>query len=308
MADKIDELRSLAQLLDDGKISDDEYDSLKSEVIEEDDSPPPLEEAVRAARAQSEEQTSVAVRSISDALEYVKARPVRYTISLGAGVLAMALGWRMWPLPLLAIILGTMALRLTTEREGRWMAWTGIGLGIAFALINLTAGSPPPVVPASANPAPINTTPPADPGDSLGVRFETLRADWNSTELPPFIDSEIRPSPESGELDAFLHRFDNSAVLAGAYDPDNGYVYALLARAGVHHESVSNMYIHLCSLLHPGSQECLNAYIDENNMFGKTMLDFVDVSHDIRWVFEGNEWRTTVFDNIVTVRVQAPGS
>ena len=126
--------------------------------------------------------------------------------------------------------------------------------------------------------------------------------------MPPFIDSEIRPSPESGELDAFLHRFDNSAVLAGAYDPDNGYVYALLARAGVHHESVSNMYIHLCSLLHPGSQECLNAYIDENNMFGKTMLDFVDVSHDIRWVFEGNEWRTTVFDNIVTVRVQAPGS
>jgi hypothetical protein len=308
VSDRIDELRSLAHLLDDGKISENEYDSLKTEVLEDaSDRPLPIEEAVKAAREPSFESGSPALARVTAWFVYATKTPHTYLIGFSAGILALLLGWRMWPLPWLALILGTMALVISKEGHGRWMAWVGLVLGGLVAVIMILMNSDQTTVQAQPV-APAEELELAAPsGESLGVRFDTLRQEWNALELAPLITSEIRPTPEPGGLDSFLHRFDGSSVLAGAYDPIDQSIYAFMARTDVRHESASGMYLHLCHLLHPGYQECLTTFIEENNLFGKSFEELAGVNHDRSWLLEGDEWRLTISGNVATFRVQSPG-
>lgn len=309
MSNRIDELRSLADMLDEQKISESEYDTLKGEILESDsDAPPPLADAVKAAREPELGEASVGWEEmIRSWIEYCSGAPKTYLIALGGGILAVLLSWTMWPLSWLAMALGVLALRETKERKARWMAWVGVGLGFSFAVVALTGPTPEPE--ATTPPAtPLVVVPDIPPKDSLGVRFDTLQTEWNSLELPPSVTEPIRPGSESGTFDSFLHRFDGSAVLAGAFDPATQYLYALLVRAGLNHDDVSNMYVHTCYLLHPGDQGCLDAYVDANGMFGKMPIDFLNTEHAATWVYEGNDWEMTVSDNIQTIRVQSPGA
>jgi hypothetical protein len=315
---RIDELRSLAEMLDEKKISESEFDTLKGEILETDsdalppplaDAPPPLADAVKAAREPEQGETSVGWEEmVRNWIDYCRVAPHTYLIALGGGIVALVLSWKMWPLSWLAMALGVLALRETKERKARWMAWVGTGLGFFLAVAALTGPSPDPVAIAPLVTTPVVLVPKVPPEDSLGVRFDTLQAEWNSLELPPSVTDPIRPGSESGTLDSFLHRFDGSAVLAGAYDPETQYLYALLVRAGLNHDDVSNMYVHTCYLLHPGDQGCLDSYIDANGMFGKVPIDFLNTEHSATWVYEGNEWEMSIAENIQTIRIQSPGA
>ena len=94
--------------------------------------------------------------------------------------------------------------------------------------------------------------------------------------------------------------------LTGAYNPGDGHVYAVMVKAGLRHESISNFYVHLCYLLHPGSQECLEAFVEEAGVYGAAISDFEGVTHEASWRFEANEWRVTVEEDVETIRVIGP--
>ncbi len=139
---------------------------------------------------------------------------------------------------------------------------------------------------------------------SLGIRLPDLAEGWNAMTDPPLITGGIMTSPEPGQLDSFLHRFDASSVVAGAYDPIDGSVYAVMVRADLLDESVANLYIHLCYLLHPGSQECLDAFIEAADLFGQAHADLVGTEQSAVWEFEGHSWRVDIADDVETIRVQ----
>jgi hypothetical protein len=148
------------------------------------------------------------------------------------------------------------------------------------------------------------TFPAAPPDESLGVSLEDLAEGWNAVEHPPRISGGITTSPEPGRLDSFLYRFNDSAMLAGAHDPADGHVYALMIRANLHYESVSNLYVHLCYLLHPGSQACLDTFIEETGMFGRTTADLIGTERSAAWAFEGHDWQFDIAADAETIRVQ----
>jgi len=149
-----------------------------------------------------------------------------------------------------------------------------------------------------------STTPAPPPAGSLRLTLGALSAGWNAVDHPPSISGGITTSPEPGQLDSFLYRFNDSAMLAGAYDPANGHVYALMIRANLHYEAVPNLYVHLCYLLHPGSQACLDTFIEETGMFGRTTADLIGTDRSATWAFEGHDWQFDIAADVETIRVQ----
>ena len=115
-------------------------------------------------------------------------------------------------------------------------------------------------------------------------------------------------APEPGRLDSFLYRFDRFSLVAGAYDPSDGSVYALMAQSGVNDASVSTLYVHLCYLLDPGSQECFDTFIEETGTSGRAYADFAGTEHSATWDFEGHKWQLDIVDDVETIRIQAATS
>jgi hypothetical protein len=116
----------------------------------------------------------------------------------------------------------------------------------------------------------------------------------------------VTTTPEAGPLDSFLYRFDGAALLAGAYNPTDGYVYALMAKIGIRHDAQSNIFVHLCYLLYPGTQKCLDQFMEESGVYGKTPDELSESEPSTSWTFMGNEWRVQVVDDIETIRVLGP--
>lgn len=309
LSNRVDELGNQAQLWDDGEISETESEVVETETLEpSSEGPLPLDEAVKAARATTAPEAKESKFSfLAPLMELIQGTPDPYLIAIGAGILASFLSWRMSALAWLAVALGALALQVTRSKDGRWMPWVGIVLGVIFTIVNLTSGpAETSAVAALPNPSPAEEVVPDPPDGSLGFRFNNLAEEWNALDQPPFITTGIKASDESGALDSFKYRFDDAALVAGAYDSTDGYIYAIFMRAGLRSDAISQMYVRLCYLVHPGSQDCLDTFIEENGMFGKTPLDFIDVVHDVSWTFEGNEWRLTITDNVQTIRVQDP--
>jgi len=306
---RVDETENQARLWDDEEFSEPETEAQKIETPESpSEGPLPLDQAVKAARAATvpeatDDEGSLAGRLISP----LRSTPDPYLIALGAGILAAFFSWKAPPIAWLSVLLGVMALRLSKSRDGRWMPWAGMALGALFTVVNLMSGpADAPAVEALRDAGPIEVVEPDPPDGSLGIRLDTLPQEWNDFGQPPFITTSIIRAPESAALDSFQYRFDSKTLVAGAYDPDDGYVYALLMRAGLNHESISQMYVRLCYLIHPGSQDCLNTFIEENNMFGKSPLEFLGLVHDVTWTFEGNEWNLSISHDVQTIRVSDP--
>jgi hypothetical protein len=138
------------------------------------------------------------------------------------------------------------------------------------------------------------------------VRFGELAERWNALEKPPYVLTGISATPEPGALDAFTYRFDSGAVLAGAYNPSDGYIYALMVRASVRHEATASLYVHLCYLLYPGTQDCFDAYVDKSGIFGRGIEELAGSQHDSNWVFDENEWRIEIADDVQTMRILGP--
>ena len=263
VSSRLEDLRDLARMLDEGKISQSEYDIVKTEVLDapadEWDSPtavaPPDEDEDKGPDGEQVAGWRAAFDQI----------PTMYRVAAAGAVLVLVIGF--------------------------FLNGNGDAAG------SVTADRVP-NTPAPSSPAP----------ESLGIVLDDLTSGWNAVPDPPLINGGVMTSPEAGPLDSFLHNFDGSAVLAGAYDPSDRSVYALMARSGLHDESLSTMYVHVCYLLHPASQECLEAFVEETGMFGKAHADFADTERTAEWEFEGQQWQVAIAGDVETIRVRAAES
>jgi len=183
----------------------------------------------------------------------------------------------------------------------------GVAIVLMLALVYMSGTSGNPETNAVAPTTPDGPQAPSLPEDSLGIYFPDLPRLWNELDQSPWVEGGIARSLETGPFDSFLYRFDDSAVLAGAYDPADDAVYALMVRASLTHSDISNMYLHVCYLLHPFSQECIDAYWKEG-LKGGELGDYLEEDHFSTWSFLGNEWRIEIVDGVQTLRVIGPGA
>jgi hypothetical protein len=141
--------------------------------------------------------------------------------------------------------------------------------------------------------------------DSLGVLLADVSTGWNEVGDPPAMNGGIMTSPEPGPLDSFLYQFESGAVLAGAYDPSDGSVHALMARASLHDEAAGNLFIHLCHLLQPGAQVCLDSYIEKTGTFGKTHDELIGTDSHQTWELGAQTWKLEIEADVETIRVDS---
>lgn len=283
---RVEDLQALARMLDAGEITRSEYETVKAELIAAPASDWEIGAETVAEPAETEpaggpvEAGHRAESSPKEPAETTEAEP---DLTDGDGSLLDRI--RGMPRP--------------------YLYGAAAALLVLFIALFLLGGEPPtPVAAAPDTPTPDSGEPPAD---SLGIRLEDLGDAWNALDLPPVIRTGFSVTPEAGPLDAFLYRFDEASVIAGAYHPDDGYVRALMVRSGLFHPALGNLYVHLCHLLHPNDQGCLDSYIAETGVYGATAAEFADVDLSASWFYGPNRWSFTLEDNVQTIRVQAPG-
>jgi hypothetical protein len=259
VSSRLDDLRNLAVMLDEGKITQREYDVVKAELLDaptEEWGQPEALTPVPVSDPDPEPDPPTGWRVV-----LAEFPPIYRVAAIGAG---------------LVLVTGVF-LAATSDTAG-----------------SVRADSSSSRAAASAGPAP----------DSMGVLLTDLPASWNEVADPPAITGGILTSPEPGRLDSFLYQFEGTAVLAGAYDPIDGSVHALMARVSVHDESASSLFIHLCHLLQPGSQACLDEFIRATGTFGKPHIELAGTDLAMTWELEGQIWELEIADDIETIRVQ----
>jgi hypothetical protein len=137
---------------------------------------------------------------------------------------------------------------------------------------------------------------------SLGINVSDLTHLWNSLPQSPGITGGFVHNTEPGQYDSFIYRFGDWGRLAGAYDPSTDAVYALLATGQFSQEATAQLYLHLCFMLNPYSQECIDNYF-EKGLDDGTLADFGDVSHQAEWQMDDQTWRLDIEGNVLTIRV-----
>ena len=266
VSSRIEDLRDLARMLDDGKISQQEYDLVKADLL----AAPADEWLLGLETGPGQEHDAFKGEETAEKDEGPSARWLAMILQI--------------PMVYRAALIGAVLVLVA---------------GVFIATGSDAAGTVP------ASPRTQASTPASPPpGESLGFTLDRLSQGWNQVEHPPRISGGITTSPETGPLDSFLHRFNDSVFLAGAYDPSNGHVSALMVSASLHYEAVPNLYVHLCYLIHPGSQECLEVFVEETDLFGKTAADLLGTEQTSAWEFEGHQWRFDVAADVETIRVQ----
>ena len=324
VSSRLEDLSELARLLDDGKITQREFEVVKTELLDapvEEWADTPMEVEALIVDGEDAEDEAVPVGIPVDANEppddtpgtgpewlvFAKQIPRLYSAALGGAVLTIFLGGAFAPIAWIAVVVSIVALVRVKDEGMRWMAWTGLAVGLLFSLFALFNSGSEEVEasPLAANPSGSEAVSQIPEG-SLGVEFSGLKEGWNAVPDPPLIVTGITTSPEVGPLDSFLYRFDGAALLAGAYDPADGYVYALMAKVGIRHEALSNMFVHVCYLLYPGSQDCFDQFMEKSGVYGKTPEELSEGDFSTSWTYEGNEWRVEVVDDIETIRVLGP--
>jgi hypothetical protein len=325
VSSRLEDLRDLAQLLDDGKISQSEYELVKKDILEA----PPEEwigdstSEVPTAESNATDPVGAHEKHIDEGpvaeapdnappttqpewLRFVRRIPAVYWAGMGAIVITLLYGGTFAPVAWATAVLGGVGIVTKKAKDGRWMSWTAVGLGVVFAMVGLyfsgEGRTASPIAVSAASPESSDEI----PDGSLGVRFAELPDRWNALDKPPYVLKGISTTPEPGPFDSFTYRFDGGSVLAGAYNPSDDFVYALMVRAGVQHEASATMYVHLCYLLYPGTQKCFDSYVEESGVFGKDREDLIGSEHFSSWQFDGNEWRLEIVDNIQTMRVLSP--
>ncbi len=185
--------------------------------------------------------------------------------------------------------------------------WVVVGVGFLLVTLAVVAWWPSSGSPTANTVAPLPTQPPPQAADdSLGITLPELTARWNEASVPPLITKGVPRTPETGRFDAFSYRFNESSLLAGAYDDRTDDLYALLASSWISDENAHRLVIHLCHVAHPYSPDCLEEYF-EHGLGGLTLEHYRDVAHNAEWQIEGIRWRLEIVDNIQSIRVIAPG-
>jgi hypothetical protein len=213
---------------------------------------------------------------------------------------AAALGIFPWA----ASALATVGLMATMFRGGYWVTLACSVAVVVFAGAALWPREPTlaDVVPTADTSQDEDTTADEIPEGSLGFQLNELTDLWNDLDQPPKITRGFSLSSEPGLLDGFVIRFDQGASLAGAYNPQDDFVYALSASSRLDHEAATTMYLHLCFLLHPYSQECIDAYW-EKGVDGGTPGDYLGTRHSAEWRIGGQTWRLAIVGNVQEVKV-----
>lgn len=216
-------------------------------------------------------------------------------------IAAAALGVFPW----LASIVGVVAFLATMFRGGRWVALAG---GVAIVAIVLVAAWPRERTLADAlaegdATASIGQSQPEEqaPEGSLGIKLGEVTNLWNELDQGPLIRRGLVRTPERGRFDGFVYQFDDGASLAGAYDPEGEYVYALLASARLSHDAADSMYVHLCYMVHPFSQECIDGYL-EQGLGGEPLESYQGARHSSEWQLDGVTWRVDIGGGVQELR------
>jgi len=340
----VDQLTVLNQLRDEGRISDQEYESLTREILEfadvptgesgEDgeqdssstDSTPtrsdddqnekadvPTGESGEDGEQDPSSTDSTPARSDDDQHEKsegprwpalrIDVPPLYRGLMLITSVvllLASSLGMLSWLVTTIAIL----ALGATLVQGGRWVTMVG-SVAVAAIMIGslFVGGDNPSSVQGlidNAAVAPAASTPTV-PG-SLGINIDDLTDLWNTPAEPPNITRGFVHNTEAGPYDSFIYRFGDWGRLAGAYDPSTDTLYALLATGQFSHEATAQLYLHLCFVVHPYSQECIDSYFEQGLADG-TLADFEDVGHQAEWQIDDQTWRLDIEGNVLTIRV-----
>jgi len=210
------------------------------------------------------------------------------------------LGLVSWFVSFLAVLAMT-----ATLVDGGFKVTIGAGLALAliilFGILGRIPATPVETVAADNDPAPPATE--IVPG-SLGLGLADLTEQWNTLEEHPVITRGLTVNSESGQYDSFIYRFGDWGRLAGAYDPDSDALYGLLAAGQLSNDSTSQLYLHLCFVLHPYSQGCIDSYF-EDGLDNLTLADFGDQSHQARWTIEDQTWLLEIENNVLTIRALA---
>jgi hypothetical protein len=189
--------------------------------------------------------------------------------------------------------------------------WGKVTLGGAVAVavilpisLFVSAGDPP-----EPEQTPTVTVPPQDPyppiPGSLSVYMGQVIDRWNTVDGPPRINRGLTRHNEVGEYDTFIYRFGDWGRLAGAYDAGNDAIYALLITGTFSAEDTDQLYLHLCYVTAPFSQDCIDAYHEEG-LDGGALEDFTDISHEAEWTVGEGTWRLQIEQNVMTIRVYGP--
>jgi hypothetical protein len=223
--------------------------------------------------------------------------------ALAASVLILAAAAALDVVPWPVAILGVAAVATTRVAGGRWFA---LGAGAVFAVMVIVletsgVGRTDYVERAAVSDSTARPQIEATVG-SLGVTLSELAERWNALEQPPSITGGLVRESETGPYDSFRYRFDAAASLAGAFDPTDDSVHALLGSVGLGHDSAPHFYLHLCFMLHPYSQECIDAYL-EDGLGGKPLSDYVGVEHRAEWVFGDQLWRLEIIGDVQNIRI-----
>lgn len=228
-----------------------------------------------------------------------------YTGTLVVSGLLLALAGITEVLPWPAVVLGAAAIAATKIQGAPWLP---LGGGILFAVIvvvvSLTgvgeAGYEERLADRTRS---AGTLPSAAPATgSLGVRWGEVAEKWNGLGHPPTMTGGLIRETESGPYDSFRYRFDDAAVLAGAFDREDGSVHALMASVGLFHETAPNFYLHLCFMLHPYSQDCIDAYL-ESGLAGRQLAEYTGVDHEAQWELGDQLWKLEIARDVQTIRV-----
>ena len=195
----------------------------------------------------------------------------------------------------------------------RGWVWLAAGAGLSLALVALIAlwpESEPRVIVEHTLPASAQDDIAAviAPG-SLAVKITQVSERWNEVDLPPQISSGFILHPEVGQFDSFTYRFNDSSLMAGAYDPSDEYVYAFMASSWLSDEAAPHISLHLCHLTQPYSQECIDAF-HQVGLGGQPLASYADLEtpYETEWTLGEHTWRLEIAENVQTIRVLGPGA
>ncbi|HEU4895541.1 MAG TPA: hypothetical protein VFT85_06865 [Acidimicrobiia bacterium] len=225
-----------------------------------------------------------------------------YVASIGVASLALvaagATGLLSWFVASAAILL-----LVTTLLEGwRWVTVSGTVLVVAILLIGfvVSLGETPPTEPVVAA-TPASVEPDPDIPGSLGIHMEEVTDAWNTLEGEPRITKGLTRHNETGQYDTFIYRFGEWGRLAGAYDPETEAIYALLATGWLTEAPTAQLYLRLCFMVAPYSQECVDSYLAEG--LGGVPLTDLEPPYQSEWRVGDHTWRLELEQSLLTIRV-----
>jgi len=294
-----DHLAVLRRMRTEGRISDEEFDELSGRSRPT-QVPPEADAAATVPNAGTEpEEHPPSARGSTLRLRQNMTAGYLGAVFLAAIVLVV-LGWAgvlAWSVAIPAILV------LATNLVDGWRTVTLAGaLVVTVLLIVDLASSTPTTQVVQVVPTTPSTVAPSAPPGSLGIYMAEIADAWNQVEGAPQIVRGLTRQNEIGEYDTFIYRFGEWGRLAGAYDPDDDAVYALLVAGQLSDEATERLYLHLCFVVAPYSQDCIDSYHEEG-LDGGDLEDFTGQPRDVEWELVDQTWLLEIDQNVLTIRV-----